>query len=89
MVMQGLGLAIVNPLTALMPGRGGADSKVALVVRPFSVSIPYEISLVRPLYRAASTQAETMSKAIQAEAQELSKRLIDLLCSQDGTPPDC
>ena len=88
MVMQGLGLAIVNPLTALVQTRGmGADA--ALVIRPFSVSIPYEISLVRPLYRAASSQVDAMANALAEEAKNVSKQLDDLLCSAYGASIDC
>jgi DNA-binding transcriptional LysR family regulator len=85
MVAKGLGLAIVNPLTALMQLPRKLSLDHGLVVRPFSVSIPYEISLVRPLYRAANTQADALAGVIQAEAQALAKELDGLLCSGHGT----
>jgi DNA-binding transcriptional LysR family regulator len=45
LVRQGLGLGIVNPLTALeLAGEG-------LVVRPLSVSIPFHVALIRPSWR--------------------------------------
>jgi DNA-binding transcriptional LysR family regulator len=42
MVQQGLGLAIVNPLTA------AAMAGPQLVVRPLSVAIPFNVSLLLP-----------------------------------------
>ncbi len=68
MVMHGLGLAIVNPLTALTQGQG---QDPALVIRPFSVPIPYAIHLVRPLYRGANAQVDTMVAALVAQARAL------------------
>ena len=45
LVRQGLGLGIVNPLTALeLVGEG-------MVVRPLSVSIPFHVALIRPSWR--------------------------------------
>ena len=79
MVMQGLGLAIVNPLTALAQSRALGLSG-ALVIRPFSVSISYEISLIRPLYRAASPQLDAMANALEEEAKYLSDQLAQLRC---------
>lgn len=81
MVARGLGLAIVNPLTALMQSRCNSATKSALVIRPFSVSIPYEINLVRPRYRAASIQVDAMTNALISEAQELSSQLFNLVGS--------
>lgn len=70
MVMHGLGLAIVNPLTALAQG-----SDPALLIRPFSVPIPYAIHLVRPRYRAANTQVDAMVTALVAQAEALRRTL--------------
>jgi DNA-binding transcriptional LysR family regulator len=98
MVMHGLGLAIVNPLTALMQSfaYGGDDTHKgvrgeasALVIRPFSVAIPYEICLVRPLYRAANSQVTAMANALSEQAENLSKQLGDLLCLHHGPSTDC
>ncbi len=69
MVQAGLGLSIVNPLTAL------ASSGAGLVWRRFSVSVPYEVWLHKPLYRPAHGQAEAMAVALRAEAAALLDRL--------------
>ncbi|XLM20267.1 LysR substrate-binding domain-containing protein, partial [Chromobacterium piscinae] len=48
MVRQGLGVAIVNPLTAL------AEAERGLAVRPLEASIPFSVRLVLPQFRPAS-----------------------------------
>lgn len=64
MVACGLGLAIVNPLTALDHlGRGVA-------IRRFSESIPFHVSLVRPLQRPGNPVVDAFEDALRAEAQE-------------------
>jgi DNA-binding transcriptional LysR family regulator len=47
MVQRGLGVAVVNPLTALAVAGEG------VVVRRLGFSVPFSVSAVRPLYRAA------------------------------------
>lgn len=54
MVRAGVGISIVNPLTAL----DYAASRV--VVRPFSVAVPFTVSLIRPLHRPASALVDTV-----------------------------
>lgn len=53
MVRAGVGLSIVNPLTALDYAASG------VVVRPFSIAVPFTVSLIRPLHRPASTLVDT------------------------------
>ncbi|MTD37155.1 LysR family transcriptional regulator [Erwinia sp. CPCC 100877] len=48
MVRAGAGVSVVNPLTALEYAASG------VVVRPFSVEVPFTVSLIRPLHRPAS-----------------------------------
>jgi DNA-binding transcriptional LysR family regulator len=69
MVRQGLGLAIVNPLTALECAGNGLE------VRPLDVAIPFKISLMLPdkpapnPLRGAMVQAlQTASRALEASA---------------------
>src|SRR5262249_42567361 len=51
MVQHGLGLAIVNPLTALALAQGDAgEGGAGLAVRPLAVSIPFRVYAVRPLH---------------------------------------
>lgn len=62
MVRHGLGLAIVNPLTAReMAGPG-------LVVRPLEVSIPFRAVLVRPLERPGHPLVARFAEAVRAVA---------------------
>jgi len=69
LVRQGLGLGIVNPLTALeMAGP-------ALVVRPLAVSIPFHVALVRPAWRAVHPLRAALEAALAAAAQRLQQRL--------------
>ncbi len=69
LVRQGLGLGIVNPLTALeMAGPG-------LVVRPWSVSIPFHVALVRPSWRAENPMRADLAAALGEAAQALRERL--------------
>ena len=42
MVRAGVGVAVVNPLTAL--DYAGSE----IVIRPFSLSVPFTVSLIRP-----------------------------------------
>lgn len=69
MVEQGLGLAIVNPLTAL------ACSGAKLQWRRFSVSIPYEVWLARTMHRPSHPRVEPLCNALRVEAAALQQRL--------------
>jgi len=69
LVEKGLGLGIVNPLTALaMRGQG-------LVVRPLAVSIPFRVSLMRPAWRAEHPLRAPLESALRATSQWLLQRL--------------
>lgn len=73
MVQRGLGVAIVNPLTALaVAGQG-------VVVRRVGFSVPFSVSLVLPLYRAALEEVGWMVEALEAEADDLESRLRRLI----------
>ena len=65
LVRQGLGLSIVNPLTARELAASG------LVVRPFTVSIPFHVALVQPALRAEHPLLPALRAALQAAATEL------------------
>jgi DNA-binding transcriptional LysR family regulator len=60
MVQQGLGLAIVNPLTA------AAMAGPRLVVRPLSVGIPFNVSLLLPQVTPSHPLRELLVDAIVA-----------------------
>jgi DNA-binding transcriptional LysR family regulator len=69
LVRQGLGLGIVNPLTALaLAGEG-------MVVRPLSVSIPFHVALIRPSWRAVHPLRADFESALAAAADALKAHL--------------
>lgn len=68
LVRAGLGLAIVNPLTAqACAGQG-------LVVRPLAVSIPYRVSALLPLHRPAQPLAGKLLSALRRAPPSASRR---------------
>lgn len=73
MVRQGLGLSIVNPLTAL------ACAGPGLVLKRFAVSVPYEVWLARPLLRSPHPLVEPLREALVAEGLALQQRLQSAL----------
>jgi len=72
LVRQGLGVAIVNPLTALeLAGHG-------LHLRPLSVSIPFAVTLVVPQLRPSSPLCDAFVRCLHQAAKELQARLKGL-----------
>jgi len=68
-VRQGLGIAIVNPLTAIdFAGRN-------LHIRPLSLSLPFRVSAIHPEHRPAHPLASAFVNALQSEAAALRLRL--------------
>lgn len=59
LVRAGLGVAIVNPLTAAACARDG------LAVRPLAVSIPYRVSALLPLHRPAQPLVDRLLSALR------------------------
>ena len=69
LVRQGLGVAIVNPLTALeLAGE-------ALHIRPLTESIPFHVSLVVADLRAENPLRASFVDALEAAAGDLRTRL--------------
>jgi len=71
LVQQGLGVALVNPLTAwacVSDSRQGA-----LAVRPFSVAVPFRIQALWPLHRPAQALAEDFIAAVRAVLAEVAR----------------
>ncbi|PWK31133.1 LysR family transcriptional regulator [Pseudomonas sp. OV226] len=69
MVRQQLGVAIINPLSAVQEsGRG-------LIIRPINVSIPYRVMLIRPDFRPSSVFVDAFYKALGVEALSLASAL--------------
>ena len=69
MVGAGIGVSIVNPLTAL----DYADSGV--VMRRFSVEVPFTVSLIRPRHRPASALVDAFSQHLQRHIALFNQRL--------------
>jgi len=72
MVREGLGIALVNPLTALAFAGSG------LQLRRFSVSIPFRVSVVHPEFRPSTPLIGPFMAALRAEAEALQTRLAGL-----------
>ncbi|WP_200286812.1 LysR family transcriptional regulator [Pantoea ananatis] len=73
MVQAGVGISVVNPLTAL----DYADSGV--VIRPFSVAVPFTVSLVRPQHRPASALVEAFVNHLQQQVARFPEQIADRL----------
>lgn len=71
MVRAGVGVSVVNPLTAL--DYAGRD----IVIRPFSLSVPFTVSLIRPLHRPVSALVEAFTEHLIAHARQVALRLSD------------
>jgi DNA-binding transcriptional LysR family regulator len=65
MVQEGLGVAIVNPLTAL------ALQGPTLVMRPLSVAIAFKVSLILPQLTTPHPMLEALQDAIQTAVGEI------------------
>ncbi len=70
MVRHGLGLAIVNPLTAL-----ALAGTAAIEVRPLSVAIPFRIHAVRPAHRPGNPLVARFEAALKAECEALARQV--------------
>jgi len=69
MVRQQLGVAIINPLSAMEEaGRG-------LAIRPLQLSVPYRVMLIRPDFRPSSIFVEAFCASLKQEASALAAAL--------------
>lgn len=59
MVRAGAGISVVNPLTALDYAESG------VVVRRFSIDVPFTVSLIRPVHRPASALVDAFCEHLQ------------------------
>ncbi|MEQ6278845.1 LysR family transcriptional regulator [Kluyvera huaxiensis] len=75
MVKAGFGISIVNPLTALDYVNSG------VVIRRFSIDVPFTVSLVRPLHRPTSALIETFSAHLQQNLARITEPLDAVLNS--------
>ena len=72
MVRHGLGLAIVNPLTALaLAGPAGTG----IEVRPLAFALPFRVFALRPAHRPANPLVERFELALRAECAALARQV--------------
>ncbi len=69
MVGHGVGIGIVNPLTALEYAAQGVQ------MRPLALAIPFRVHAVRPLHRTGNVLVERFSQALVESARILAKEL--------------
>ncbi|MDN3575177.1 LysR family transcriptional regulator [Chitinimonas viridis] len=74
MVSEGIGLSIINPLTAL------AFASERLQLRRFSISIPYRLGLVLPEHRPATPLLPRFVAALAHSADDIQTRLAKAVC---------
>ncbi len=72
LVRQGLGVAIVNPLTALALAGPG------LIVRPLAFRLPFQVSLVTPERRPSNPLREAFERALARAADGYRQRFKGL-----------
>ena len=65
MVRHGLGVAIVNPLTA----RACVDAD--MILRPLDFSIPFQVHMLLPMHRPAVPEVDWLMDALEQEAQHV------------------
>ncbi|MDL5033085.1 LysR family transcriptional regulator [Pelomonas sp. APW6] len=77
-VRQGLGVSVLNPLTALsFSGRG-------LQLRRLTVSVPYRVYLVQPQLRSRHAQLPAFVQGLRRQADEVRQRLDTQLKEASG-----
>ncbi|KAA9002548.1 LysR family transcriptional regulator [Affinibrenneria salicis] len=78
MVSAGAGISIVNPFTAL--DYAGMAAR-AIAVRPFSIEVPFTVSLIRPRHRPASALVDIAIEQLRQYADAVPARLRQVLCA--------
>lgn len=73
MVRAGVGISVVNPLTAL--DYAGEQ----LTVRRFSIDVPFTASLIHPSHRPASALVSAFSAHLLTQVSSIDRRLASLL----------
>lgn len=73
MVRAGVGISVVNPLTAL----DYADSGV--VMRRFSVEVPFTVSLIQPHHRPSSALVDAFVSHLQTQVADIPRRIAQRL----------
>jgi DNA-binding transcriptional LysR family regulator len=74
MVSAGVGVSIINPLTAASYlGKGG------VVLRRFSVAVPYTLVVWRPARKSGSAAAEKFTSVLREVANEMRATLLSAM----------
>ena len=73
MVKAGVGISVVNPLTALDYVNSG------VVIRRFSINVPFTVSLIRPMHRPRSALVEAFMAHLQQSLSHITKPLEAVL----------
>ncbi|MDR0219123.1 MAG: LysR family transcriptional regulator [Enterobacteriaceae bacterium] len=71
MISEGIGVSIVNPLTAL----DYLDKNASLCIRPFSIEIPFTVSLIKPIHRPSSEPVEVFIAHLKQQAALFTQEL--------------
>lgn len=69
MVREGVGVAIVNPLTALDYAGNGVH------IRRFSRAIPFSVNIVRPIHRPPSRVVDVFIEALAEQAELIDAKI--------------
>ncbi|QCJ69144.1 LysR family transcriptional regulator [Providencia heimbachae] len=72
MALKGIGISIVNPLTALDFHQQSAGK---LVIRPLSFSIPFTVSLIKPIHRPSSQLTDIFTQHLRDTFSQIEKKL--------------
>lgn len=79
MALKGIGISIVNPLTALDFHQQSAGK---LVIRPLSFSIPFTVSLIKPIHRPYSQLTDIFTQHLTATFKQIETNLATALLHQ-------
>ncbi|OTA18018.1 LysR family transcriptional regulator [Xenorhabdus vietnamensis] len=71
MINEGIGVSIVNPLTAL----DYLDINSDICIRAFSIDIPFTVSLIKPIHRPSSEPVEAFITHLKQQAALLPEKL--------------
>ncbi|ENR5392755.1 TPA: LysR family transcriptional regulator [Providencia rettgeri] len=79
MALKGIGISIVNPLTALDFHQQSAGK---LALRPLSFSIPFTVSLIKPIHRPSSQLTNIFTQHLKDNFNQIKTQLISALLHQ-------
>ncbi|AKA38152.1 LysR family transcriptional regulator [Yersinia ruckeri] len=77
MVREGVGVSIVNPLTALDYAENNHEKGIC--VRRFSINVPFTVSLIQPLHRPSSMLVDTFISHLKQQVTTLQTRLTAII----------